>query len=297
MAEHTPPADPLEPDDFNDNDSSLEYHFPNDDIENERLDFQHHIFYLSLDGKLGLAPPNDPGATVGRVLDLGTGTGIWAMDFGDEHPEAEITGIDLSPIQPSFVPPNVRFIVDDYEDDWIYSEPFQYIHSRMNNSSISDWQTYIRRAYENLSPGGYLEIQDFTLPTSDDGSLTPSHALQRSMTLLGQAAAGMGRPFIDLATIAPMLRAAGFIDVTEHRFRWPSNAWPRDPLHKSIGAWNHENILSGLQGFLMAALTRGLGWRAEEVDVLAAQARKDMKDRGVHAYWPMIVVTGRKPET
>lgn len=115
------------------------------------------------------------------------------------------------------------------------------------------------------------------------------------MVLLGQAAAGMGRAFIDLDTIAPMMRAAGFHDVAEHRFRWPSNAWPRDPHHKHIGAWNHENIVSGLQGFLMAALTRGLGWRAEEVDVLAAQARKDMNDRGVHAYWPMIVVTGRRP--
>lgn len=54
------------------------------------LDLQHHIFYLTLDGKLGFAPPNKPDAKVGRVLDLGTGTGIWAMDFGDEHPEAEV---------------------------------------------------------------------------------------------------------------------------------------------------------------------------------------------------------------
>jgi methylase of polypeptide subunit release factors len=52
-------------------------------------DLQHHLFLLTLDGKLGLAPPNDPDAKVGRVLDIGTGTGIWAMDYGDEHPEAE----------------------------------------------------------------------------------------------------------------------------------------------------------------------------------------------------------------
>lgn len=65
------------------------YHFPNDAAENERLDLQHHIWYLTLDGKLGLAPPHNPDAKVGRVLDLGTGTGIWAMDFADEHPEAE----------------------------------------------------------------------------------------------------------------------------------------------------------------------------------------------------------------
>lgn len=66
-------------------------------------DFQHHIFYLSLDGRLGLAPPNLPGASVGRVLDLGTGTGIWAMDFGDEHPEAEVG---------SFPPTDARYQTD-----------------------------------------------------------------------------------------------------------------------------------------------------------------------------------------
>jgi len=115
------------------------------------------------------------------------------------------------------------------------------------------------------------------------------------MKLLGEAAAGMKHPFVDLNTIKPMLVEAGFEDVVEYHFKWPSNTWPRDPKFKSIGAWNHENILAGLQGFLMAALTRGLGWSSEEVDVLAAHARRDMKDKSIHAYWPMIVVTGRKP--
>ncbi|KAL2872918.1 hypothetical protein SGCOL_011933 [Colletotrichum sp. CLE4] len=40
-------------------------------------------------------------AKVGRVLDVGTGTGIWAVQFGDDHPEADILGIDLSATQPS----------------------------------------------------------------------------------------------------------------------------------------------------------------------------------------------------
>lgn len=58
-----------------------------------------------------------------RVLDMGTGTGMWAMDYGelvqllymvrqgeadmltihsiaDAHPDAEVIGVDLSPIQP-----------------------------------------------------------------------------------------------------------------------------------------------------------------------------------------------------
>jgi methylase of polypeptide subunit release factors len=50
-----------------------------------------------MEGKLYLAPIEAPS----KVLDIGTGTGIWAMDFGDEFPEAEVIGTDISPIQPS----------------------------------------------------------------------------------------------------------------------------------------------------------------------------------------------------
>jgi hypothetical protein len=41
-------------------------------------DLQHHLFLLTLSGKLHLAPIRNPQ----NVLDIGTGTGIWAMEFG-----------------------------------------------------------------------------------------------------------------------------------------------------------------------------------------------------------------------
>ncbi|TQN64853.1 putative methyltransferase tdiE [Colletotrichum shisoi] len=317
----TPPQNVVvEPDDFNDNDSSLgddgtsskaslnssvldyrkengrtyhryrdgKYHFPNDEAENERLDLQHHIFDLSFDGKLGLAPPNDP--------------------------DAKVIGVDLSPTQPQFVPPNVKFEIDDIEDSWTYSQPFDYIHSRMMNNIISNWEEYLRQSFEyflqppslspslpeppfriltnnplrrHLNPGGWLELQEFALPVSDDDTLTEEHALYQSMKYLGEAAAKTNRAFVDLDALKPMMEAAGFVGVAEMRFKWPNNTWPRHPRFKELGAWNYENITTGLQGFLMAALTPGLGWRADEVNVLAAQARKDVGDKSIHAYWPM----------
>lgn len=47
------------------------------------------------------------------VLDVATGTGDWAIQMGDYFPESHITATDLSPIQPSEVPPNVEFYVED----------------------------------------------------------------------------------------------------------------------------------------------------------------------------------------
>lgn len=54
--------------------------FPNDDAEQERLDIIHHTYLLLLNGELHMAPIV-PEPT--RILDIGTGTGIWAIDAGE----------------------------------------------------------------------------------------------------------------------------------------------------------------------------------------------------------------------
>ena len=52
---------------------------PNDEGEQDRLDLYHHIFLLLLGGRLHSAPLENPQ----KVLDVGTGTGIWAIDFAE----------------------------------------------------------------------------------------------------------------------------------------------------------------------------------------------------------------------
>jgi hypothetical protein len=88
------------------------YLYPNDSLEVERLDTQYNILKILLDGRGCLSPftqANPPH----KVLDIATGSGCWAIDMGDEFPEARIIGTDLSPIQTDLVPPNVEFIIDD----------------------------------------------------------------------------------------------------------------------------------------------------------------------------------------
>jgi ubiquinone/menaquinone biosynthesis C-methylase UbiE len=47
--------------------------------------------------------------TQGQILDLGTGTGIWAIEMAEKYPTAVVTSWDISPVQPNSMPPNYEF--------------------------------------------------------------------------------------------------------------------------------------------------------------------------------------------
>ncbi|KAF5524509.1 Secondary metabolism regulator LAE1 [Colletotrichum aenigma] len=273
------------------------YPLPNDEREQDRLDLQHNMFLLSFDDKLGTAPPNEPGAKVGRVLDVGTGTGIWAVDFGDAHPEAEILGVDLSAIQPEYTPPNVKFEIDDIEEEWLFSRPFDYIHSRIMNSAIRDWRKFIQNSYDNLTPGGYLELVEMDLQLkSDDGTLKPEHSIMKTLGLLAEAAQKLGAAYQDPKELKPMMIQAGFTDVVMQQLKWPTSPWPKEKRYKNLGYWGGENIEAGWEAVCMAPLTRALGWSREEVLVLLAQNRQDFRNRDIHSYFSIWAMYGRKPE-
>ncbi|KAK1704706.1 methyltransferase domain-containing protein [Colletotrichum lupini] len=272
------------------------YNLPNDEKETDRLDLQHNLFIRTFDDRLGTAPPNARDSNVRRVLDVGTGSGIWAIDFGDEHPDAEVIGVDLSAVQPTFVPPNVQFQVEDIEEDWHFSLPFDYIHSRMMTGSIADWKVYLRRCFDNLNPGGYLELNDIdAIPLSDDGTLTEECTLKKSFSLWSEAIAILGSPFEKFNRLEGVLAEVGFEDVRVERFKWPTNSWPKDPKFRELGIWNHENIAPHLEGMFMAGITRGLEWTEQEVHELAVKARRDFDDTSIHAYFQIWSIYGKKP--
>ncbi|KAF9871894.1 TAM domain methyltransferase [Colletotrichum karsti] len=263
-----------------------EYSFPNDEREAERLDLQHHMWMLTLRGKLCLCPKGDEPAK--RVLDCGTGTGIWAMEYADAHPEAKVIGVDLSPMQPSWIPPNVSFELDDLEKDWTWSKPFDFIFGRVLAGSISNYQDFFNKAFANLEPGGYLEMQDFALPYGcDDGTLSPNSPLHRLSTLFREGTAKAGRRMDVAPSYQTLMRAAGFEGVVEWQSKWPVNRWPRDPHYKELGMWTHANLDTGLEGLTLALFTRFLGWSSEETLAFCAEVRTALKDLRTHAYLPM----------
>ncbi|KIO17101.1 hypothetical protein M407DRAFT_246848 [Tulasnella calospora MUT 4182] len=140
------------------------YMLPVDDEEQDRQDIEHRALYLVLDG-LYAAPDLVAKAMAPRqnrppaVFDIGTGSGIWAMDMAREFPHAEVVGIDLAPptLHSEGIPNNCRFEVDDANLDLShYADCFNVVHMRSVAQGIRNYKDTIHRVAQTMRSGGVL---------------------------------------------------------------------------------------------------------------------------------------------
>ena len=87
--------------------------------------------------------------------------GLWAIDFADKYLDCSVIGTDISLIQPTRVPPNLQFEVDDYNKEWTCNANFfDFVHIRWLTGTVKDWHTLYKEAYRCCKPGGWIEHID-----------------------------------------------------------------------------------------------------------------------------------------
>ncbi|TDZ36735.1 Secondary metabolism regulator LAE1 [Colletotrichum spinosum] len=270
------------------------YLLPNDEPEQEREDMKHAMCVNVMNGKLHSAPLENPQ----KIVDIGTGTGIWAIDFGDEYPESDVLGIDLSPIQPDWVPPNVRFMIDDAEAEWVWpAGSLDFVHARHMCMAVKDWPRLVSQAREALRPGGWIELQELRFHLQCDDGTMPGPEGYGYGRFVDACMAGFRSFGIDPLAMernAELLRAGGFGGVVERVWKVPIGTWPRDPTLKTIGLYNRSMLVDALQAVSMAPLTRGLRWSAEEVELFLIDVRKSLMNSAIHSYLTFHVTYGQK---
>jgi hypothetical protein len=64
---------------------------PIDEDQIEQLNLQHEVFMKTFDNRLIFPPLNNPR----RVLDLGYGTGSWAVEVAERYPACEVSSFTV----------------------------------------------------------------------------------------------------------------------------------------------------------------------------------------------------------
>ncbi|TGZ77140.1 S-adenosyl-L-methionine-dependent methyltransferase [Ascodesmis nigricans] len=271
------------------------YHMPSDEKEQDRLDLHHHNILQLLGGRLTMAPfEHDPN----MVLDCGTGTGIWALDFADCYPASTVVGIDLAPIQPNYVYPNVKFELDDLEMDWTFNYQFDLIHSRNMATSIKNWPRYFEQMYDFANAGGYVELteHDMNAFRCDDGTMPEDSAYGRWLkpTTAAMKKAGLS-PYQTLKDYTTLLEDAGFEIVQTLEYKVPCGGWPKGKKEKYLGFCWAEDLKTGFESYSKALLVNGGGLAPQEADDLIAECLKTLAERKQHVYYYTWHIVARKP--
>ncbi|KAL7274557.1 hypothetical protein RUND412_002525 [Rhizina undulata] len=276
------------------------YLLPNDEGEKNRMDLLHHCCLLALRGELFIAPVGEDWKPQ-RILDVGCGSAAWTVDIADLYPDAEVIGVDLSPIRPGWVPPNLTLEVEDVDEceTWQYEEnSFDFIHVRLMAGSIADWPKLLRRAYELLKPGGWIEVQDVgeNFLTEDD-SLPPDSALIRWLGCWQQISTMWGREWGTLVPrMANLIKNAEFVEVEIKIKKFPVGTWPKGAHQKELGKHWLQYVVDGAEAMSLAPMTRILGWERREVDTFLVEVYTALRNSKYHTYCNFHFVCGRKPD-
>lgn len=221
-----------------------------------------------------------------RILDVGTGTGIWAMEMGDIYPDCEIIGTDLSPVQPTWVPPNVHFQIDNAREEWTFApDYFDFIHVRTMAGSILDWPAFLRQCYTHLKPGGKLEIAEgrANFWFLDDGSVPTESYTYKWLMEWRQLSAKM--QFDVFPQLPAIFNELPFEAVKTVENVCPLGAWPRNKKLKEVGRFFQLQFLdSALEAYTLALFTRVGGWQELEVKAMLARVRSEMQANKMHLY-------------
>jgi hypothetical protein len=145
----------------------------------------------------------------------------------------------------------------------------------------------LRKAFDALTPGGYLEMQDGSFPMKYVGEPPVNSDLYKWNELVSEGARRSGRPWDNTQHYARWMREIGFEEVVEKNFYWPTSTWVKGDHLKQVATYCQLDLLNGLEGLSMKVLTGFMGWKADEVRAFIVGVRRDLKDRSIHAYFSM----------
>jgi SAM-dependent methyltransferase len=264
------------------------YMLPSDEQEINRLDFQHYMLRYAFKGNFA-APIGTPTS----ILDVGCGTGRWALEMAALFPGANVVGVDINP-PPSETaaqqghesrPENYTFLQADILQGLPFADAsFDFTHQRLVYVAIPSarWPGLVADLVRVTRPGGWVELVEGGGLASGSGP-----AVETWVGWMSAASAKRGINFQQGGQVGPALRDAGLVSVTAREL-WIPAGKHGGRLGNMLGA-NFSAVIAAFRAPVV-----GAGMASEAMyDEVAAAVREEIANGQI--FWPVYLAYGQKP--
>ncbi|KAJ3499543.1 hypothetical protein NLG97_g248 [Lecanicillium saksenae] len=252
------------------------YHFPIDSEELTRLDMLNKFFYLARGGQAFSSPLRRGGQT--RVLDLGTGTGIWAIQVAEDvDPVPHVMAVDLHKIQPAL----------------LVGTP-SYLQATISNNS---WPATYQKAFKHTAPGGHLEQVEIEWVPRWEGATMPecSALLEWSQKFLSGMDEFHRSARLSGPNVRRMVETAGYVDFKETIIRCCVSPWCHGQGETLVANWFNICFTEGIEAMSLVPLMEKCYMTLCQVKALQARVKRESCNLKFHAYFNMHVWVARRP--
>ncbi|HKT39917.1 MAG TPA: methyltransferase domain-containing protein [Ktedonobacterales bacterium] len=268
--------------------AGIPYIVPWDIEEHNRLDFQHFMLRYALHGNYA-APIGTPQS----ILDVGSGTGRWAIEMANLFAHASVVGFDISPPPVDLLgekgmemrPRNYQFVLGNLLEGLPFPDnSFDYVHMRALVTAIphNRWQGVIDDLALVTRPGGWVESLEVTFLEGG------GPAVNQLMVWLDATLALRNVVFMDGAEVGTVMRSSGLANVTVRRQAMPCG--DSGGRAGKMLATDWFTVLRGIGGMTVA---QGVT-TAEEFDHTMEQAQRELADPRLRCTMPLYIAFGQR---
>ncbi|KLO12992.1 S-adenosyl-L-methionine-dependent methyltransferase [Schizopora paradoxa] len=264
------------------------YILPHDESERLRLNTQHKYITSAVCGQRLVLDENVVLADGDCVLDSGTGTGAWAMDFATKTSQAvQICAFDISPANfPSEHPPNIHFTVasvTSLPSGW--SAKFDLVNQRLLFTALlaKEWPVALSEIYRVLKPGGVVQL----LEIDSRFPVPEAPAVVQIRDIMCNVADKNGLQLGVADNLVSFLESAGFVDIASEK-----KCLPLGRSFGEVGLQGAFALAGGLRNMVVPIVKSGVSTE-EEFMSLIGRAEEEWDVHGVQ--FACLVAVARKP--
>lgn len=281
------------------------YQLPVNNEELARLNNQHVLLKMLIGGNYTAPIKEELAYKPGEeqtILDLGCGTGAWAMDMATDFPHCSVVGADVAPMDVGLASRNLRIdVCDANEGLTIYqNEQFNLVNARMIAMGIKNYPFLIGEISRILKPGGFLQLQewDFFVVDAQKKPVGTESWFGRWCAALRHGLAFRSASINAAEGLDNMIQTQGTFDPIQQQNIWMpiGPCFPKDTAEgmrlNLVGEFMRENVKAFIKGG--RTLITGSGMGVEDYNTLAFHATKEVQDVSLPMYLRLNCVTARK---